>query len=132
MTGLDTNVLVRYLVRDDPGQTAKATRFIEAECTSESPGHISRIVLCELVWVLIGGYGYDKKDVLNVLEHLLAVTQLHVETPQAVKPAVAAYASGSADFADYLIVQTNRADGCARTVSFDKRAAKAGAFSLLS
>jgi len=52
MIGLDTNVLVRYIVRDDEKQSAAATRLIEAKCTTDNPGRVSSIVLCELAWVL--------------------------------------------------------------------------------
>ena len=53
MIGLDTNVQVRYLVQDDPGQSRKATQVIAKRCTRDDSGFINRIVLCELVW-----YGY--------------------------------------------------------------------------
>lgn len=58
MTGLDTNVLVRYIVQDDPKQSKLATECIEQRCTSESPGFVNLVVLCELTWVLARGYGY--------------------------------------------------------------------------
>ena len=49
MIGLDTNVLVRYLVQDEPVQSKLATWLIEGNCTKQSPGRISLVVLCELV-----------------------------------------------------------------------------------
>ena len=52
MIDLDTNVLVRHVVQDDPGQSRKATQMITKQCTRDAPGFINRIVLCELVWVL--------------------------------------------------------------------------------
>lgn len=52
MIGLDTNALVRYVVRDDAQQTAAATRLIESSCKTNDPGLIALVVLCELVWVL--------------------------------------------------------------------------------
>ncbi len=51
MIGLDTNVLVRHLVQDDPGQSRKATQVMAKQCTRDDPGFINRIVLCELVWI---------------------------------------------------------------------------------
>lgn len=57
MLGVDTKLLVRYIVRDDPRQTAMATRFIERLLARENPGFIGNIVLCELVWVLESVYG---------------------------------------------------------------------------
>ena len=58
MIGLDTNILVRYLVEDDAKQASKAAHLIETRCTEDSPGFINRVVLCELVWVLESAYGY--------------------------------------------------------------------------
>jgi predicted nucleic-acid-binding protein len=50
--GVDTNVLVRYLVKDDSERAARAAILLEVECTMEHPAYINRIVMCELVWVL--------------------------------------------------------------------------------
>jgi predicted nucleic-acid-binding protein len=52
--GIDTNVLVRFIVQDDPEQSTRATRFMQV-LTKESPGFISSIVLAELTWVLSRG-----------------------------------------------------------------------------
>ncbi len=66
MIGFDTNVLVRHLVQDDPRQSRKATQVIAKQCTRDDPGFISRIVLCELVWVLESAYGYSKDTIVAV------------------------------------------------------------------
>jgi len=79
MTGIDTNVLVRYLVQDDAEQARKATHFISNECASDNPGLINRIVLCELVWVLESSYGYPRAQVAFTLEKILRTTQFKVE-----------------------------------------------------
>ena len=78
MIGLDTNVLVRYLVQDDPGQSRKATQVIAKRCTRDDPGFVNRIVLCELVWVLESAYGYSKDTIVAVLEKLLRTSQLKI------------------------------------------------------
>jgi len=66
MIGLDTNVLVRYVVQDDPGQSSKAIQVIAQRCTREAPGVVNRIVLCGLVWVLERAYGYSKDTIVVV------------------------------------------------------------------
>ena len=63
MKGLDTNVLVRYLVQDDPKQAALATRYIERHCTADNPCFIGQIVLCELAWVLESNYQQSRTEV---------------------------------------------------------------------
>jgi len=50
MIGIDTNVLVRYLVRDDPAQTERATAVIEGRCSADVPDFVCHVVLAELVW----------------------------------------------------------------------------------
>jgi predicted nucleic-acid-binding protein len=59
MIGVDTNVLVRYIVGDDPKQSKLAITFLEKTCSKENPGFVNLIVLCELVWVLRGAYKVD-------------------------------------------------------------------------
>jgi len=72
MIGLDTNILVRLLVADDPEQTERARKLVSARCTRESPGFINCIVLAELVWVLSGAYGLSRSQIANAVEALLA------------------------------------------------------------
>ncbi|MYL06955.1 MAG: type II toxin-antitoxin system VapC family toxin [Gemmatimonadales bacterium] len=64
MIGLDTNILVRFITRDDRELAAAATQLIESRCTAETPGHVCVPVLVELVWVLRRGYRYDKTAVV--------------------------------------------------------------------
>ncbi len=123
MIGLDTNVLVRYLTQDDPDQAARASRIMETCCTKDEPGLVSLVVLCELVWVLGGAYGYEKKLVIEVLEQIMAISELQVEAEDIARSALAAFRQGSADFADYVIIISNRARGSTVTYSFDKKLA---------
>lgn len=124
MIGLDTNVLVRYIVQDDPAQAARAGALIERSCTTEEPGRIDAVVLCELVWVLEGAYGYGRDIIARVLRQLLSTAELTVDSPHLAWPALRAYERDGADFADYLIGARNRESGCTTTYTFDKRAAK--------
>jgi len=59
VTGLDTNVLLRYLVRDEPPPTARATRELERD----ERFLIGNVVLCELAWVLDAGYGVSRAEI---------------------------------------------------------------------
>ncbi len=124
MIGLDTNVLVRYIVRDDPAQTDAATRLIESRCTVEARGFVSLIVLAELVWVLSRGYRYGKPIIIKVLRKIMAASELMVEEPPLVWAALSDYEQGKADFPDYLIARRNQAAGCDHTFSFDLKTQK--------
>ncbi len=127
MTGIDTNVLVRYLVQDDPDQAKKAARFIANECSSDDPGLLNRIVLCELVWVLESAYGYPREKVAFALEKILRTTQFRIEDHQEAWSSFREYQEGG-DFADAFIAAVNRRLGCERTVTFDRKAARRPGF----
>ncbi|MEZ5614389.1 MAG: type II toxin-antitoxin system VapC family toxin [Rhodocyclaceae bacterium] len=131
MIGLDTNVLLRYIVRDDAAQAKAAGRLIEARCSKDAPGHVSHIVLAELAWVLGRGYGYAKAEVVKVMEAILSSAELKVQESAPAWAALRAFQSGQADFADYLIGAVNESCGCETTCTFDKRAAKSGWHTLL-
>ncbi len=130
MKALDTNVLVRFLVKDDEAQARKAARFIIRDCSSEDPCLINRIVLCELVWVLETAYGYPAQRVAAALERILHTRQLRVEDYQDAWLALREYRDG-ADFVDSFLAAVNLRLGCEYTVTFDKRAARRSGFALL-
>ncbi len=124
MKGIDTNVLVRYIVQDDEAQSRIASHFLEKECTINSPAFINGIVLCELVWVLESAYEYTHEEIVTVLECILKVRQFHLHEPDVLWRSLQGYAQGSADFVDHYIMQLNHHYDCLSTVTFDKKAAK--------
>jgi predicted nucleic-acid-binding protein len=131
MIALDTNVLVRYIVRDDPRQTAAATRLIESECSPEAPGVVTLVALCELVWVLDRGYGYDRGDIALVVRRILAAEDLRSERSEMAWRALNEYETGKADFADFVIGLSGREEKAAVTHTFDRRAAGSNLFQLI-
>ena len=133
MVGLDTNVVVRYLTQDEPRQCQAVNNLLERSAHSEEVAFlINHIVLAEVAWVLDSVYRYSRAEIANALTLLLAVRQIQVERRQAIKSALDAFASGKADFADYLISALNREQGCEATLTFDKKAADCAGFSLLT
>lgn len=131
MTGLDTHVLVRYLTDDDPSQAQRAAACIATAAARRERIFIGPIVLCEVSWVLQTAYGVNKADLLVLLERLLATSQFDIGSKDAVRRAVAAFRSGRADFADYLIGTLNQDAGCVRTLTFDRRLRADASFQLL-
>lgn len=123
MTGVDTNVIVRFLVQDDKVQSAAATRFM-AQLSSERPGFVSAVVLAEVSWVLARAYKASREDIAKVVEGLLRSAELVVENADAAYRALGAYqASKAAEFADALIFETAALAGASETVTFDRNAA---------
>jgi predicted nucleic-acid-binding protein len=130
MTGLDTNVLVRYIMQDDVKQSAKATQLVES-LTRAAPGFVPLVVVVELVWVLSSCYGLTRAQLAQALEALLRAKQLVLDQADQVVRALRLFASGSADFADCLIERCASHAGCERTMTFDAGAAKSAGMSLI-
>lgn len=120
MKGLDTNILVRYFVQDDPVQGEKATQFIEKTVAEGETCFINNIVLCELVWVLESAYEYSKEEIADLLEKLLRTSMFNFESKDAAWWSLREYKKSKADFSDCLISRQNKTHGCGETVSFDK------------
>lgn len=130
MIGLDTNVLVRYVIQDDPGQSPRATRLIES-LTVEAPGFVSVVSIVELVWVLTGCYGSTRDEICAVMEALLRTRELVIADADTIWKALRLFRDGKADLADCLIERSASAAGCSHTVTFDRGAVKACGMKLI-
>jgi predicted nucleic-acid-binding protein len=128
MLGLDTNVLVRYLVQDDRRQYEKARRLIQREAGNGEPVLISLLVLLEVEWVLRSRYGLSKADILAAFSALLDAADLAFEDETSVEYALYTWKDSAADFADCLIEARNRRLGCRATATFDGKALKVAGF----
>lgn len=118
MIGLDTNILARYLTRDDEQQWQQAVSIIQ----QNPPCFITNIVLRELVWVTKGAsYGFRKEEIISVLESMLHSAAFEFEDRSTVDQALQRYKQGKADFSDYLIGAVSRQAGCTETISFDSK-----------
>ena len=130
MIGLDSNVLVRYIMQDDPRQSAKATRLVES-LTTESPGFVPLVATVELASVLSSSYGLGREQVAAALELLLRSKELVVDRSDEVVKALRIFNQSSADFADCLIERIASSAGCTATMTFDVGAAKTAGMSLV-
>jgi predicted nucleic-acid-binding protein len=131
MIGLDTNVLVRYLTRDDPAQYAKAAAFIAAAAARGEQFIVNTAVLCELEWVLRTAYGCPREDIARALEQILATAQFEVERLDEARHALGDFRATNADFSDALIGRINRSLGAEHTVTFDRGLKAVETFRLL-
>ncbi|NJN00606.1 MAG: type II toxin-antitoxin system VapC family toxin [Aquincola sp.] len=114
MIGLDTNVLVRYIMQDDPKQSPKANRLIDS-LSVEQPGFVPLVAVVELVWVLSSSYGLNRAQLAAALELLLRGKELVVDRADLVLLALRRFAGGGADFADCLIESIASGVGCSAT-----------------
>jgi predicted nucleic-acid-binding protein len=128
MLGVDTNVLVRYLIRDDQSQYEKARRLIDREVSKGEPVLVSLLVLLESEWVLRSRYELPKSEIVAAFSALLDTADLAFEDEPSVEHAIYLWKDSSADFADCLIDARNLRLGCRATATFDGRALKLAGF----
>lgn len=130
MIGLDTNVLVRYIMQDDPRQSPKATAVVEA-LDAANPGFISLVSIVELYWVLTSCYALASDQVGAALDVLLRSRQIVIDRADQVLRALRIFEAGKADFADCLIVRTAAAAGCEQIMTFDVNASRTAGMTLI-
>ena len=124
MAGLDTNVLVRWLVADDPLQTAQVRALLESGRVARTPFFVPTTVLLELEWVLRSRYGLDKPALLLAMKALLETQELDIQAEPALERALHLYRQGRAEFADCLHAGLCAATGQAPLLTFDAKAAR--------
>lgn len=132
MIGLDTNLLVRYILDDDPYWSPVVTRFLDDNLSPDRPGYINPVTLAELAWVLRRQSGYDRARFAQVIDGLLSSDSLVLGEADVVARALSSFRAGGAGFADYLIAELNQAAGAVPTVTLDRVAAKTPPFVPLS
>ncbi len=130
MKGVDTNVVLRLLLDDDPGQAERARNAVRRE-SATAKCWVNRIVLCEVVWVLDSAYGYRRQEIGDAVQALLRSDELLVEDQSIVRSALYAFRVSRAGFGDCLLGMSNGFQGCTRTLTFDRRAAELDEFQLI-
>lgn len=120
MIALDTNVLVRFLVEDDKAQSAKAARLVARAVSEDELLFISDVVVCETVWVLQAAYRVPRKEVGAILGRLFMAAHLRFSDLDRLARALDAFISGKGDYADYLIREHARAQGCEKVATLDR------------
>ncbi|HKG85989.1 MAG TPA: type II toxin-antitoxin system VapC family toxin [Beijerinckiaceae bacterium] len=128
MIGIDTNVLLRVLLDDDPGQYARAMGLIKG-ARQEGPILINPIVLAEAVWTLTRKLRTSRAEIVSKVEQILDTDGIEVAFPDAAGRALKEYRAGPADFADYLLAEINLDLGCRTTFTFDEDAAESASYS---
>jgi predicted nucleic-acid-binding protein len=132
MIGLDTNILLRLVLQDNPDEGLKARRLVESLDT-DNPGFINTLVLAEFVWTLQGRIGLSREQTAATVSGLLNSADIVFEQEELVEHVLDVATTSKADFADLMIALKNEAAGCMKTMSFDKPACRhVAAMELLS
>jgi predicted nucleic-acid-binding protein len=132
LIALDTNVLIRFFVRDDEEQARRALKLIETCREADDSCLISNPVLCEIEWVLETAYRASRSDIVAAIRTLQTTSPFVLEDPELVDRALKLYAREKGDLSDYLLGEIARARGARTTYTFDRDLRSAKGFTLLS
>jgi predicted nucleic-acid-binding protein len=126
--GLDTNILLRYVLQDEPTQSERAAEIIEGRISSENPGFVSVVTLAEMAWVLKSSYRFGNSAIAAVIERLLCLNAMVIECENEVYGAMVALREDRGSFADALIGALGARAGCLYTPTFDRGALRLPGF----
>ena len=131
MKALDTNVLVRFLVKDDEPQAQKVyTLFKQAE-TDKNYFYVPLLVVLETIWVLDSVYEIPRKEILDSINEILLMPILKFEAQPTIQRFIFLAGENKIDLSDVLIACAAKISGCERILTFDKRASKFELFELI-
>jgi predicted nucleic-acid-binding protein len=131
MKALDTNVLVRFLVKDDEPQAKKVyTLFKQAEA-DKNYFYVPLLVVLETIWVLDSVYEIPRKAILDSVNEILLMPILKFEAQPTIKRFIFLARENKIDLSDVLIACTAKISGCEKILTFDKKASKFEFFELM-
>jgi predicted nucleic-acid-binding protein len=130
MIGLDTHIVVRFIMDDDPVQSRQVQHIIERKLTKLKPGFISLATILETAWVLESVYKRSSRQVAEAIYRILQIETFIIQNEQEVYTAMIALQTGQ-DFADTLIAALGLWAGCDTTLTFDKKASRLHGFELI-
>ena len=120
MIGLDTNILVRLLVRDDEEQHRRTVELLARGTGEGEAFFVGDVVLAEVVWVLQARYRLARSEIVRALRALLEAEHVVFESTDRCLRALRRYEAGRGGFADYLIAERALDAGCANLATFDQ------------
>ena len=132
MIAVDTNIIVRFLVRDDEAQAAAVYRRLKRAESDREILFVPLVVLLETLWVLESAYGKSRGEILDCIATLRMMPVFEFEQDDAVEGLLTDARGCRADLADLLIAHSAQTHGCEAGITFDKGAAKLPFFSLLT
>ncbi|WP_417909513.1 PIN domain-containing protein [Candidatus Electronema sp. PJ] len=131
MTGIDTNILVRFLVGDDETQTKKVYDLFKTAEADRSELFVPLLVILELIWVLESVYAIPRHEIVDALRELLLMPVLNFEHRPALHHFIQAAQQSKYDLSDLLIAHAAKAQGCESVMTFDRKAARFALFELV-
>jgi predicted nucleic-acid-binding protein len=131
MKAIDSNIVVRFLVRDDEKQATLVYRRLKDAEGKKEVLLVPLLVVLETIWVLESIYDVSRTEILDSLDELLLMPVLNFETPEVIQRLIVSARETTLDLSDLLIAHSARRLGCYSVITFDKRAAKSEFFERL-
>jgi len=131
MKALDTNVLIRFLVKDDEKQASSVYKIFKKAERDKDSLFIPLLVTLEVVWVLESVYEVTRQEVLDSFESLLLMPILEFEAQVALRRFILSARESKLDLPDLLIAISAQLSGCETVLTFDKAASKLKLFELI-
>lgn len=132
MKALDTNVLVRFLVRDDKKQAEIVYRLFKRAESKNEPFFVPLLVVLETIWVLESVYEIPREEIRASLQKLLLMPILIFEAQSALQRTLSSAQTNKIDLADLLIAHSAKFSNCDGVLTFDKKASKFALFEQLT
>jgi len=127
MIGLDTNILLRFVLADDAVHSPRARAVLQS-LTPENQGVVNCVVLAEFTWTLRKGHGYTKSEIIGAIRNMLRSRSYFFPDRDAIADAIVDCEESGMVLTDALIGHINRAAGCLATLTFDTKAGKSKLF----
>lgn len=121
MIGLDTNVLLRLYLADEPEQ-AQSAKTLFASLSEDEPGYINVVTLVEFVWTLQRRFRIGRERITEIITGLLETRDILFEDEELLEVAMETAVASNRDIPDVLIALRNRRAGCRVTMTFDRKA----------
>lgn len=131
MKALDTNVLIRFLVRDNEEQAETIYRVFKQAESEKEVLFVPLLVTLEVIWVLESVYEIPRQEILDSINELVLMPILEFEAQSAILNFISSARETKVDLSDLLIANSAKFSGCECVLTFDKRASDFTLFTLL-
>ncbi|NOX79919.1 MAG: type II toxin-antitoxin system VapC family toxin [Deltaproteobacteria bacterium] len=131
MQGIDTNILVRFLVDDDKLQSKKVYKLFKKTESNNSELFVPLLVVLELIWVLESAYEIPRADIVESISDLLLMPILKFEHQSALQQFTHSAQKNRYDLSDLVIAYSAKEQGCENVITFDKKVSKSNLFELI-
>jgi predicted nucleic-acid-binding protein len=131
MKAIDTNVLIRFVMKDDEKQAQSVYQLFKQSEQNQQPLFVPLLVVLEVIWVLQSVYEIPNADIVQTFSDLLAMSVLSFESENLLENFIESTANTSFDLSDLLIANSAYSSDCESIFTFDKKASKFKYFELL-